>query len=133
VKKVIRTIVAMALALTGIVSVAPAAQAHSTRVDAVVVMNGEWKAYAWVDTGSGKLCVRAYNSPAGAQAYAVVSSARSGEVWGRVWDDGGDTANHCTWIANPGARHGLHTRIAVNFSRAGSQWVDGWADTYFTW
>ena len=87
VSKVSRALAAAALATAGLVAGASAASAHTTTVDSVIAINGEWKAYATLNTGTGILCVRAYHSVPDATAYAAVRAGSSGE-----YDDDSGTA-----------------------------------------
>ncbi|KQY21858.1 hypothetical protein ASD16_14360 [Cellulomonas sp. Root485] len=120
VSKVSRALAAAALATAGLFAGASAASAHTTTVDAVIQVNGEWKAYATLNTGTGILCVRAYHSVPGATAYASVVAGNGQH--GAVLDRGGDSDRSCTQLY--GYYHGQYATLFVEFiNSAGQQTV----------
>ncbi len=119
-KKVSRVVAAMVLAGAGLVSGAPAASAHTTTVDMVLVDNGVWKAYASLNTSTGRLCVRAYHSVRGATAY--VSLYQGGGVYGNALDRGGDTQNTCVQAYN--YYHGQYAHMYLQYNSSTGNTID---------
>ncbi|GAA1696608.1 hypothetical protein GCM10009745_48340 [Kribbella yunnanensis] len=81
---------AIALALL-VVSTGPAAAAAEVYVEAAATLDGKWKAlgtyYRNLDgTVNDQLCVRTYNSVAGAESYAAIKDAHTGEFYAWVFD-----------------------------------------------
>lgn len=81
---------AVGLALL-IVSTGPAAAAAERYVEAAATLDGKWKAlgsyYRDIDgTTNDQLCVRTYNSVAGASSYAAIKDAHTGEFYAWVFD-----------------------------------------------
>ncbi len=99
------------LAAAAVLAGAGPAAAAPTRIDLVVQQGGVWKGYASVNGETGRLCVRAYHSVPGARAVANVWGT-SGQLWGRVSDQGGDTQPTCTYIRrDPGYWHTLELQF----------------------
>ncbi|MFB6720540.1 hypothetical protein ACFCV3_10285 [Kribbella sp. NPDC056345] len=82
---------AIALALL-VVSTGPAAAAAERYIDAAATLDGKWKSlgsyYRNLDgTTDDRLCVRTYNSMAGARSFAAIKDANTGEFYAWVFDN----------------------------------------------
>ncbi|MDT0164136.1 hypothetical protein Q9R32_01030 [Actinotalea sp. AC32] len=96
----------------------PAAAATN---DVVITRNGEWKAYAYLDMTNRQVCVRVYNSGAGASA-AVHYETWDNGADASAWDRGGDTARSCSSIPASYTR-GETVNVYLRFEGGG-----GWSD-----
>lgn len=96
----------------------PAAAASN---DVVLTRAGEWKAYAYLDMSARKVCVRVYNSGAGAIA-GVHYEAWDNGADASAWDTGGDNANSCASIPASYTR-GETVNVYLSFEGGG-----GWSD-----
>lgn len=120
--RVSRGIAAVALATLGLVAVAPTATAHASNPSLVLIGNGQWKAYASLDTSTGRLCVRAYHSVPGAFAEVLLSQPYASS-WGHARDRGGDDERTCSYVT--GYRHGDFVTMHVfHVSSSGQQLHD---------
>lgn len=90
VRGTVRACVAGLAALSVIATASPASAAAVYYYDVVANLDGKWKAYSsysWYDYNYSRLCVRTYNSVAGAESYAELRSINPSEYGiGKVWD-----------------------------------------------
>lgn len=89
VRGILRACVAGLAALSVVATASPASAAAAYYHEVAAKLDGKWKAlgtFYWYDYSHSLLCVRTYNSVAGAKSYAELRSVDPAFGYGKVWD-----------------------------------------------